>query len=164
VPAAIGIPLGIFLLSRVDADVVTRALGAILVFYAVYNLLGWVLPSLKHPFWAYAAGFSSGILSGAFNTGGPPVIVFAAARRWPADQFRGNLQTYFLIISVLLLAGHAISGNFTPVVWRTAVFALPALIIGQLVGVRLCRYVNADLFRKLVLVFLLLLGMQLLFL
>ena len=161
IPAAAGIPLGIALLSRVDAGLVTAILGTILIVYALYNLLGWILPPLHHRGWAVVAGFSSGVLSGAFNTGGPPVIVYATARQWPADRFRGNLQAYFLVISLLLLVGHGISGHFTPGVWRMALWAVPALLLGQLAGVRLCKYVEPALFRKLVLVFLLILGVQL---
>ena len=162
VPAALGIPIGVLFLARVDANVVTRTLGAILILYALYNLLGRAVPPLRHRLWAVIAGFSSGILSGAFNTGGPPVIVFANARGWTAERFRGNLQTYFVLTSVFLLISHALTGHFTPVVWRTALIGVPALLVGQLVGVRLCRYLNPDAFRRLVLVFLLLLGAQLL--
>ena len=119
------------------------------------------MPAMSNPAWAYLAGFSSGVLSGAFNTGGPPVIVYAAARRWTADQFRANLQTYFMIISVFLLVGHGASGHFTPEVWRMALLAVPALLVGQTLGVYLCRYVEPEFFRKVVLIFLLLLGVQL---
>lgn len=160
-PAIVGIPLGIILLGRVDSELITAALGIILLLYAAYNLLGLVMPPLAHPGWAYLAGFSSGVLSGAFNAGGPPVVVYAAARQWTADQFRGNLQTYFLVVSLFLLVGHGASGHFTPDVWRMALLAVPALLVGQALGVYLCRYVEADYFRKLVLIFLLLLGVQL---
>ena len=146
----------------VDAQVVTRTLGVILILYAAYNLLGWAMPPLRHRAWAVVAGFSSGVLSGAFNTGGPPVIVFANARGWTAERFRGNLQTYFVLTSFFLLVSHGLTGHFTPVVLRTALIGVPALLVGQLLGVRLCRYLNPDTFRRLVLIFLLLLGGQLL--
>lgn len=162
IPAALGIPIGVLILSRLDAGVVTRGLGVILIAYAAYNLRGWAVPPLRHRLWAYAAGFSSGILSGAFNTGGPPVIVFADARGWPAERFRGNLQTYFLVISLFAIISHALTGHLTPDVWRTAVLGIPALLVGQFIGARLCRYINPGVFRRLVLVFLLLLGGQLL--
>jgi uncharacterized membrane protein YfcA len=163
VPAVVGIPLGIMLLSRVDPAVVTHGLGIVLIVYSGYHLLGFVLPPMQHPVWAYAAGFSSGVLSGAFNTGGPPVIVFASTRPWSPDQFRGNLQTYFLVISLFLVAGHGLSGNLTGNVWHVALVSIPALVVGQMAGVRLCRRVNASVFRKLTLFLLLLLGLQLLF-
>ena len=162
IPAALGIPIGVLFLARVDSAIVTRTLGVILILYAAYNLLGWAVPPLRHRIWAIAAGFSSGILNGAFNTGGPPVILFANARGWTADRFRGNLQTYFLLTSFFTLTSHALTGHFTPVVWRTALIGVPALLVGQLLGVGLCRYLNPDAFRRVVLVFLLLLGAQLL--
>ncbi len=163
IPAALGIPIGVLLLARLDAEMVTRALGVILIGYAAYNLIGWAVPPLRNRLWAYVAGFTSGILSGAFNTGGPPVIVFADARRWTADRFRGNLQTYFLFISLFLIVSHGVTGHLTANVWRTAAVGVPALVVGQFIGARLCHYINPDLFRRLVLVFLLLLGGQLLF-
>lgn len=162
IPAALGVPIGVLVLTRVDAHVVTRLLGGVLVLYAVYNLLGRGLPPLRNRAWAIAAGFSSGILSGAFNTGGPPVIVFADASGWTADRFRANLQTYFMLTSVFLLASHALTGNFTTTVYHTALIGVPALLVGQFVGVRLCRYINPARFRRLVLVLLLALGLQLL--
>lgn len=163
VPAVLGIPLGIGILARVDSAVVTHGLGVLLLIYVGYHLLGFVLPPLQHPAWAYATGFSSGVLSGAFNTGGPPVIVFASTRQWSPDQFRGNLQTYFLIISLFLVTGHWLSGNLTGHVWHTALIGIPALVAGQFAGSRLCGRVKPDVFRRLALVLLLLLGLQLLF-
>ncbi len=161
VPAIVGVPLGILLLARVDSELITAALGVILISYSLYNLLRLTMPPLSHPAWAWLAGFSSGVFSGAFNTGGPPVIIYATAQQWPADQFRGNLQTYFMIVSVFLVVGHGLSGHLTPDVWRMALLAVPALLAGQAIGVYLCRYVGADFFRKIVLVFLLILGIQL---
>jgi len=163
VPAVAGIPIGVLALARVDEALVTRSLGAILIAYAAYSLLGRALPPLRSRAWAYAAGFSSGVLSGAFNTGGPPVIVFANARGWSANQFRANLQTYFLLTSLFLVASHALTGHYTPLALHTALIGIPALVVGQSIGARLCRYINPDLFRRLVLLFLLLLGGQLLF-
>lgn len=161
-PAMVGIPLGIWLLTRIDGDVVTRLLGVLLVAYAAYGLLGMALPPFHHRGWAYAVGFTSGVLTGAYNTGGPPVVVFAAARGWSADRFRANLQSYFLLSGIFVVALHGLSGHLTRDVWGYALVALPALVVGQLIGARICRYLDARVFRKLVLIFLLILGAQLL--
>ena len=73
-PALLGIPLGVWLLARVDEVIVTRVLGVLLVAYAIYALWGLALPPLRHRAWAFVVGFTSGILTGAYNTGGPPVV------------------------------------------------------------------------------------------
>jgi uncharacterized membrane protein YfcA len=161
-PALIGIPLGVWLLAQVDSAAVTRVLGLILLAYAAFTLLGVALPPLRHPAWAWGIGFASGVLTGAYNTGGPPVVVYAAAQRWPADRFRANLQFYFLLSSLLVVALHAVGGHLTPDVWQYALVALPALLVGQFIGARLCRRLDPDLFRKMVLIFLAVLGARLL--
>jgi uncharacterized protein len=163
VPALVGIPLGVWLFGTIDPSLITRVLGILLILYAAYTLSGLAIPRLEHHAWAYTAGFTSGILTGAYNTGGPPVIVFADSRQWSPEQFRGNLQTYFLLISIGGVISHAFAGHYSPLVWQTVLWALPALVIGQLVGVWLCRYIRPGIFRRLVLLFLLVLGLRLLF-
>lgn len=162
IAAFAGIPVGILLLSRADAAVVTGLLGVILIAYALYSLFSRGMPTLRHPVWAYVAGFSSGILGAAFNAGGPPVVMYASAQDWSADRFRGNLQAYYLALSVVVVVGHTVGGNLTSEIWRLALLSVPALSAGLLVGVWLSRRVESATFRKLVLVFLLALGIQLL--
>jgi uncharacterized membrane protein YfcA len=162
-PAVLGIPLGVWLLARVDEAIVTRVLGVVLVAYAVYALLGWAVPPLRHRAWAFVVGFTSGILTGAYNTGGPPVVVYGVAREWPADRFRANLQTFFLLSSAFVVALHGLAGHLTAPVWQCALISLPTLLVGQLIGARLCRYLNPAVFRKIVLLFLGLVGASLLF-
>lgn len=162
VAAFAGIPIGILLLSRADAAFVTGLLGVILIAYALYSLFSRGALKLSHPAWAYVAGFCSGILGAAFNAGGPPVVMYASAQDWTADRFRGNLQAYYLVLSTVVVVGHAAGGNLTSEIWRLALLSIPALIVGLMVGVWLSRRVESATFRKLVLVFLIALGIQLL--
>lgn len=162
VPALIGIPLGVYALAHVDPEIVTRLLGALVVLFAGYNLIGRRLPPLRHTGWTYAAGFASGVLSGAYNTGGPPVVVYASAREWQPGEFRGNLQAFFLITAVALLFAHGAAGHYTPEVLRVALIGVVPLIVGQLTGVQVARRLDAARFRTLVLLLLILLGAQLL--
>lgn len=162
-PALIGIPIGVWLLSRVDDSLITHILGGLIILYAGYSLLGAGLRHIPGNGWAYTAGFASGLLTGAYNTGGPPIIMYASANQWQPERFRGNLQTYFLLSGAIAVASHGFAGHYSPEILRTALLAIPALIIGQSIGVRLCRYIKPEVFRRLVLVFLILLGARLLF-
>ena len=75
--AVLGTPLGVFFLSRVDESITLGLLGVVIGGYALYALLGLKMPKLEHSFWAYIAGLIGGMLGGAYNTSGPPVIVYA---------------------------------------------------------------------------------------
>ena len=88
------------------------------------------MPRLENPHWAYLAGLFGGMLGGAYNTSGPPVIMYADCRRWPPDVFKGNLQGYFIIVSLAVVVSHALSGNFTFQVWQIFLSTLPFTVLG----------------------------------
>ncbi|MCA9928846.1 MAG: sulfite exporter TauE/SafE family protein [Anaerolineales bacterium] len=161
--ALIGIPLGVYALDVVNAQVITAVLGVIVVLYSLYALLRFRLPTLRNNGWAYGLGFISGILGGAFNTSGPPVIIYGTCRSWQPAEFKSNLQAFFLFNSIITFVSHAGSGNFTPVVWQYYLWALPGIFLGMFFGVRLDGRLNPDQFRKVVLILLLILGVRLLF-
>jgi hypothetical protein len=162
VAALVGIPIGLFALKNVDGQIILRLLGVVLAVYAAYALLNLRLPAIQNQRWAYGFGFVSGILTGLYNTGGPPLVIYGTCRRWSPDEFRGNLQGIFIITSCLTIAGHALSQNYTSTVWQHFLAAVPAILAGLLIGYFAARHINPTTFRKIVLVLLGLLGLRLL--
>lgn len=156
-----GIPLGVWALRGVNEKVLLDVLGFVMAGYALYALLNFKLPELNHPAWAYLAGFLSGILSGAYSVGGPPVIIYVNCRRWLPDEFKSNLQGLFLVNDILTIFSHGLSGNLTPTVWKTYLLALPVIALGVLAGAGLDRCLNPLMFRKIVLVLLIIMGVRL---
>jgi uncharacterized membrane protein YfcA len=159
--ALIGIPLGVLFLSRIDESVALTLLGVVIAGYALYALFGLKLPRLENSFWAYLSGFLGGVLGGAYNTSGPPVIVYGDCRRWSPVVFKSNLQGYFIISSLVVAGSHALNGNFTPLIWRTFWWSLPFIGIGLLAGLSLDRWLNPAMFRRVVLILLVLMGVRL---
>ena len=163
IAAALGVPLGVWVLGNLDESAVMRIMGAMLASYAVYALVRpgtkWVLSRT----WAYPAGFLAGCLAGAYNVPGPPVIVYGSLRQWPRDEFRAILQAIFFVGGTLVVISHLVAQRVTVEVLRFYVFALPALGLGILVGSRVDRYVDRERFRTIVTVMILMLGLALLF-
>jgi uncharacterized membrane protein YfcA len=159
--AVVGIPLGLIFLQRVDTEIVTAVLGIILLAYSLYALLGVALPQLNHPGWAYGFGFLSGLLGGAYNTSGPPVIIYGTCQRWPPAEFKSNLQGFFILISSLAAIGHIVTGNMTTAVWQNYLYALPGIALGIAIGLSLDKRMNPQRFRHIILVLLLILGLRL---
>jgi uncharacterized protein len=157
----LGIPLGVYILRQVDAAIITIFLGILITGYALYALTSLHLPQLQQQSWAYGFGFLGGVLSGAYNTAGPPIIIYGTCRRWQPATFKGNLQAYFLLNSLFTLTAHIISGNVTAVVWQKYLWALPAIGLGLLAGSLLDRRLNPNQFRKVVLLLLVILGIRL---
>lgn len=159
--SAIGVPIGVLVIRSLDEQVVLTVLGVIVAGYALYALLKLRLPAITGSGWAYLAGFLGGILGGAYNTSGPPVIVYGNCRGWPPAEFKGNLQGYFLLTTVIIVASHALTGNYTPEVLRHTLLSLPAVAAGLVTGLALSKRVSAGAFRTIVLWLLLVLGVWL---
>jgi uncharacterized membrane protein YfcA len=161
--ALVGTPLGVYFLSRVDEKISLTILGLVIAGYAVYALLGLRMPQLEKPVWAYLAGLLGGLLGGAYNTSGPPVILYADCRRWPPDVFKSNLQGYFVVSSLAVIASHALNGNITPQVWHLFWWTTPFLLVGLIAGLSLDRWLNPVTFRRIVLALLVVMGIRLMF-
>ena len=162
VASALGIAVGIWALVRVDELTISRAMGAILIAYAAYALLHPVTARRPAQWWAYPAGFLAGCLGGAYNTPGPPVVVYGSLRQWPKDEYRAVLQTLFFINGVLVVSSHLLAGHVTWQVWTLYAWAAPALLLGLWTGAHLDRYVDQERFRTLVTAMILVLGVSLL--
>lgn len=158
-----GIPLGLWVLRSVSERVVLAVLGVVIAGYALYALLDLRLPKLERPAWAYGFGLLAGVLGGAYNTSGPPVIIYANCRRWYPAEFKSNLQGFFLINSIFIAIGHIFNHTLTPLVWQDFLWSLPALGLGIVAGVSLDRYLDPLRFRKIVLWLLVLMGLRLIF-
>ncbi|MCZ7672280.1 MAG: hypothetical protein M5U34_36750 [Chloroflexi bacterium] len=65
------------------------------------------------------------------------------------------------MISLVVVVTHFFSGNITAVVWYNFFIAVPALLLALFAGFSLDTYIDAQRFRRIVLLFLVLLGFSL---
>ena len=102
-------------------------------------------------------------MSGAYNTGGPPYVIYGTCRRWEPQEFKVNLQAVFFISSITVIVGHTIAGRMTGQVLSLLIFALIGMVIGLLVGGFFERFISPQMFKKVVLALLLIIGLTLIF-
>jgi uncharacterized membrane protein YfcA len=149
-----GIPFGLLLLTAVPDSIVKAALAAVIIAFSAYCLARATPPTLPDDRLAWLFGFAAGVLGGAYGINGPPLVVYASLRRWPASQFRATLQAYFLPASAVGLVGYWLAGVWGPAVTRYYVLSLPvaavAILLGRAVHRRMAgesflRYVHAAL-------------------
>ncbi len=161
IASILAIPIGVWALREISERVLLPVLGLVMVVYSIYALLNFRLPRLEHPRWAYLFGFFAGLLSGAYSVGGPPAIIYGNCKGWDPDEFKGNLQGFFLVNDTIAIISHGFAGNITPLVWKSYIWILPAIALGYIVGTSLDRYIDPARFRKIVLILLVIMGLRL---
>ena len=157
-----GIPLGLFVLARVDEKPVDLVLAAVIILFTAYSLARPGLLRLKTDKSAVAFGFAAGILGAAYNTNGPPVVLYGALRGWPPEAFRATLQGYFLPTGLAILAGQGIAGLWTRPVVAAFAASLPGAVLAVAIGSALARRIPAAKFSRYIYLLMLALGLVLL--
>lgn len=163
IASIIALPIGVFVLQKMDSAFVLALLGVVISGYALYALLNLRLPEVAHPNWAYGFGFVAGLLSGAYNTGGPPVVMYGTSRRWGPAEFKSNVQGIGLFNSIVVIMLHFVGHHYTPGVLNNFFISLPVVLFGLLLGVFAARRINPFWFNRIVLVLLLFVGLSLIF-
>lgn len=156
--SALGIPIGLYLLTNVPEGYVLVLLGLILIGYGVYNLAQFRLPEIKRDEFAFLFGFVAGILGGAYNTNGPPVVIYGSMRRWEPQFFRATLQAFFISSNFMIVLGHGLSGLWTPTVLWLSAIVLPIAIIMVITGGLLMSRMPQQLFSRIIYFFLIVIG------
>jgi uncharacterized protein len=135
VSGLLGVPIGIYVLTRTDPHVIKVVLGVFLIAYGVYALATPRLPEIKAGGRAAdaAVGFVAGILGGLGGYSGVLPTIWTQLRGWPKDVARGVYQPFILVMQVatLLVAGFVAFDLFDLVLIGAA---LPALLAGVWLG------------------------------
>ena len=163
--AAIGVPLGVSIVSWIAPSHMRTAIGAVLVLYSLYGFLRPTTPPIRAGGAAADTGIGllNGILGGATGLAGIIATIWCQLRGWPKDQQRAVFQPVgvatFAMSAAWLGGKGAISGD---IVWLFLV-GLPVLLAGTWVGLKLYGLLDETQFRKIVLLLLLASGIVLLF-
>jgi uncharacterized membrane protein YfcA len=153
-----GIPVGLYLLISVPEVIVKWILGLVLIGFGLFNLTGINLPKIENPYLSIPFGILSGILGGAYNANGPPVVIYGLMRGWSQEKFRSTLQGYFLMAGIVVAVSQGVVGLWTSQVLRYFLISIPVVFLGVLSGGIIASKIPADRFSQVQYGFLILLG------
>ena len=160
---ALGIPIGTFLLRWGEARFLLMVLGVFLVVVGTVFLFIREAQKRQIRAWVTApVGVISGVLTGLFGTGGPPLILYYQLSGVDKTAFRGNLMAIFLLMTIVRVPSYAAFGLITgPRLW-SALMVLPAVVLGALIGNSIHLRIEEATFRRLVSTALVVIGLLLL--
>ena len=162
ISSCFGIPVGLYLLAHLDMRIVKSVLAILIIAFSAYALLRPKLIVLSSERPIYLFGFLAGVLGGAYNTHGPPLVIYGSLRRWPPDRFRATLQGYTLPAGLMIVVGHGLAGSLQPVVLREFLYSLPLVLAALVLGRRINQRFDTRTFIRYVHILLILIGTMLL--
>ena len=128
--AAAGTPLGLWFLKGAHDAAVQIVLASVIGAFAAYSLLRPRRHHVRGGISTAVAGFCAGVLGGAYNTNGPPIVIYGSLRGWEPERFKATLQGFFLPTCTVIIFAHVLAGLWTEQVVRLTLYSLAPVAVG----------------------------------
>jgi uncharacterized membrane protein YfcA len=160
----LGVPLGVFLLHRLDPTLFRLAVGALLVLWCPLMLMARELPRIERGGRGAdaAVGVLGGVMGGLGGLTGPAPALWATLRHWERDRQRATIQGFNLAMQALTMVTFVVSGSLSAQALTLFPAVALAVLLPTFLGLRLYRRFSDQRFRQVILGLLTLSGVVLL--
>jgi hypothetical protein len=151
---AVGIPLGVGALAVVSAFLLRTSVGAFLILYSLYQLIGRRPPEIGA--WGGrladgVVGIAGGFLGGFAGLSAPAPVIWLQMRGGDSASQRAIYQPFNLIVLTFACVAMAIGGQMGAPLMEIALVCLPATMVGAWIGARVYVGVSPQTFQRIVL-------------
>ncbi len=160
----LGLPVGIFFFNKLPAGILTRILGVFMVLVSIRGLYisfkGQKVDKEggKQGNLARLLLLLGGMVHGAFGSGGPFVVIYAAKALASKNNFRATLCLVWLTLNSVIIVQNIVNGAITASMIRLLLWCLPFLAVGMFLGNIAHKKIKDNSFTKIVYMVLLLSG------
>jgi uncharacterized membrane protein YfcA len=164
----VGIAIGLYVFTSLDARTLAKGLGGLIVMYGVYSFWLTAQPKTRWQASPRLIAPIAGVLGGAVGTTfGTMASVFFAiyfdAIRMAKDNFRASMSAVLVALGIVRGLGYWAVGEYSRDVLITVAIALPMMLVGIFIGNRIHTGLSELAFRRLVAGALMVSGLALLF-
>ena len=163
IPAVIGsfimVPVAVRFSTHISGDVFKKLLGVVLILLSIYFLFFSgrikIQSSAKN---GVLAGGISGVLSGLFSTGGPPIVLYLMNASLENMTYFASTQFFFGLTGIYSTCVRAVSGIITLGVLMLTAICFAGAILGNTVGKYVFHKLSAQNLKKIIYIFMILSG------
>ncbi len=146
--AAVGVPLGAWLLTVADPIVIRWLIVGSVLPMLLLLMSGWRYHGKPAAPLTAAVGGISGFCSGFAQIGGPPIVIYWLGGMVPAQTVRANFVLFFACITVMAVVSYAIAGLLTSAIPALALLTCPAYASAIWLGSRMFSLASEETFRR----------------
>lgn len=158
--SVIGLILGLLIYLFIDIRWLKVFVGGLILLLTLLLILNLALHQTKNR--DFAAGGISGLLTTSIGVPGPPLLLYFSGAGMDKATLRSTTLAYYLVVYFASLIMQMAFGGTNKEIWSSSLTALPALIVGILLGQLLFKWIDQKTFRWITYVILLFTGAYLL--
>ena len=146
---AIGIPIGVMLLTHINPPYLRFGVGLLLVLFATYSLVRPPIKPMKIGTPAdVAIGISNGLLGGLTGLGGIISTISCQWRGWSKDKQRSVFQPVLFAAFVIISIAQLMAGSYTVETLKLYGTGLPFMAAGIWIGFKLYGTIDDENFAR----------------
>ncbi|HMA72834.1 MAG TPA: sulfite exporter TauE/SafE family protein [Xanthobacteraceae bacterium] len=146
--ALAGIPLGAWVLIKSDPLWIRWAIAVFGTLLLALLMSGWRYRGKPTAAITVGVGAVAGLLGGAAQVGGPPIVAYWLSRPIPAETIRANIVLYFAIATMISATAYLAGGLLTSSVIGLALVTGPIYALGLYAGSRIFGLASELTFRR----------------
>ena len=159
----IGVPFGVLMLQHASPVAFKFCIGIILICYSLFMMFAPKTVIKVGGVGADAvAGGAGGIACGFAGLTGIFPAIWCGLRDWPKEQQRGVFQPFLVTLDILALGVLAMRDMVTVETGINFLWCVPGVAVGVWVGLKVYKHINDQMFKKILLVLILMSGVMLL--
>lgn len=161
---AIGSMAGIAVLLKTKSDILMLAMGCFVTLYALYMLTKPVRTSYISAAWAMPLGVGGGLFGALFGSGGFLYAIYLNGRIDTKEKASSTQSTLIGISTLVRISMLAVAGAYADLALVvTAIYLLPALMLGLWAGEHISFKMSRNTFTKLINIIILISGITLVY-
>ncbi len=164
IPSIIGTYVGARLVFAVSPTHLLQILGVFLIGYALFLIINPTISIPSHPITTTIGGALSGFCAGFFGITGALLSAFLIIFDLPKKVYLATMGMILLIIDSVRISTYVIHGTLLPLSLLVGLLVyIPCSALGAYCAKHVVDKVSARAFRTIVIIFLLLIGIKLVF-
>jgi uncharacterized protein len=162
---AVGVGLGVWLLTTLPDRVLSLTLAVVIFAYATFAVVRpeIALPERWARFLSPPVGFAGGVAQGATGIAGPLVATYVHGFKLQPGAYVFTIAAQFQLFAAVQVAVFVAAGRYTGQLFLGSLLALVPVVVVLPLGIRLGRRLERRRFERLVLLVLVVMGLKLLF-
>lgn len=149
--AIIGIPLGTIFVIYSDRGILKVILALIVLLFVFLSITKIIKQTGLNKKWGYLFGLLSGFLGGAFNTNGPPVLIYFYLHGFDKFKQKASITGFFIVASAIIITAHLLTGLSNVSVWKDALIMSPIVLSGIIIGHNLFNRISTKIYNNIIL-------------
>ncbi len=118
----------------------------------VPKIANYQLP--EHAIFGFLAGIATGFVNASVAMMGVPLGIYVLLKHWSPDRARGNMSVIYLFSGIVTVSFQFAAGLHSVDLLVTSLSGMAGAYAGQVLGIKIGRHINQNVFQRIVVIFL----------